>query len=217
MSDCDNIIRSGTQQTSKNKYYLPSQSVSPVLEQATSPIALRYWNYCLNRSESDRQPSNAPWRVNHINSEPSFQTKHVRPQTPQLPRRALELQQSRSRSESVPRTFRTFKITARVESPATVPKIDKTEVSPRASKDEPKDQSPKSSSPVSERPPTPRRKPLVINNDVANKTINDVEHSTKHVESQKVNCDNDTERKQETLQSSVLQTLHLLPQEVVDK
>ena len=30
---------------------------SPVLEAATSPIALRYWNYCLNREEQTRARS----------------------------------------------------------------------------------------------------------------------------------------------------------------
>ena len=161
-----------------------------MLEQATSPIALRYWNYCLNRAdERTNHSGNAPWKVSSLVQQPAPATPKLerrgRPQTPCFNiSNKPEAVDKRTRSESVPRTFRTFKVTARVESPTptVMMKTDGVKQS-------------KSSSPVTERPPTPKRRSLVSNNNLlptnepatVNKLRNDEENSTKSAE---VNCDN---------------------------
>lgn len=171
MSDCDKIsfVKQTSEQSKhgQKQHFLPncrsetpSESVSPVMEQATSPIALRYWNYCLNRSEErerGRTPTNAPWKVNSLNNSDISSKKNEEPPTrrtqtplPYISASPVKNMKQRARSESVPRTFRTLRITARVESP--IPMIQPpTDLNPS-----------KSNSLLSERPPTENKEVVQV-------------------------------------------------------
>jgi len=84
----------------------------------TSPIAMRYWNYCTNRTDGDQPRGRVQWKVSSIHSDSMI----TRPEAavPQAgPERSIYRQTDRS--ESVPRTIRRMKITARVESPSPSP------------------------------------------------------------------------------------------------
>jgi len=56
VTDCNQSDKETSKHGTKHyqQHFSTKQSVSPELEQATSPIALRYWNYCINRPDLDR-------------------------------------------------------------------------------------------------------------------------------------------------------------------
>ena len=256
MSDCDKIsfVKQTSEQSKhgQKQHFLPncrsetpSQSVSPVMEQATSPIALRYWNYCLNRTEEGdrgRTPTNAPWKVSSLNNcdssrciKPSKSneeppTRRTQTPLPYISASPVRNLKQRARSESVPRTFRTLRITARVESPTPLVQSPPTDLKQSKSTSPVSEKPPtsrkkevvqppielkesKSTSPVSERPPTPRKKKqkdqevsndnkLPSNEPESTLLANDLETCTKH--KQGVNCDNGSRLENNNLYQSVM-------------